>query len=279
MRLRVKKFSTNGFTLIEMLVVVAIIGILASVVTIAVSTISRKAIVARAQVFDTTLYHTFGSDSLAVWNFDDGYFAPTSTSALAIDDSEYHNDLTMANDPTVLWASSSDAYKGQSALVVKGGIVDAPASTTIPHFNLSDGSVSFWLNLKTPSGSGIFCNNGDITTFAQFCILDTGTTGKFIEADWDGGGIGKHVETDLNPKDYLGVWTHVAVSWDIPQGETTGTIHIYINGKDVASSSEYTAASDFASPYPVCIGGDCHEDNIIGSLDEMRVYSHSIQNS
>jgi hypothetical protein len=74
----------------------------------------------------------------------------------------------------------------------------------------------------------------------------------------------------------------VAVSWNIPDPmlpNPTGTIRIYVNGhedEDVTPTYAYDSAN-YIAPYSFCIGGDCGGDNIVGTIDEMRVYSQSLQ--
>jgi prepilin-type N-terminal cleavage/methylation domain-containing protein len=282
-------FTKNGFTIIELLIVVAIIGILSAIVMAALGSAKAKAATAASEVFEDSMYQMYGADAVAVLNFDDGP-GVSGDNRIALDSSGNHNDLTL--DPSAFssswpdpWASSSMAFRGASALSVNGSITPAPApaSGQLVGFDPKNGSISFWLNFTPTMGSGIFCNgNGDpydMIDYAQFCIFDIGTTGNFIEFDWNGGGYGKHLETDLDPQPFVGVWTHVAISWNIPAGDSSGTAEIFINGKEVASSSDYVAPTKISPPYSFCVGGDCHEDNIIGSIDEMRVYSHSLQSS
>ena len=245
-----KNAGQKGFSLIELLVAMAIIGILTTIVSVTFSSVRQKAVMAGAELFEASLYHNFGYQAVALWNFDEGMGKATR------DDSDNRSTIALANDPTVLWASTTDARQGNSAITLKGGTVDVPASTTLTTFDP---------------------HKGELDTYAQFCVLDTGTTGKFIELDWNGGGYGKQLQTDIDPHIYLGVWTHVAVSWNIPQGQDTGTVGIYINGHVVASSSEYVLPEHLGSaPYVFCVGGDCHGDNILGSIDTMRVYTEPI---
>jgi hypothetical protein len=39
----------------------------------------------------------------------------------------------------------------------------------------------------------------------------------------------------------------------------------------------FTSSDDFALPASFCIGGDCQTEDVNGTIDEMRVYSQSLQ--
>ena len=276
-----KMWFKKGFTLIELLVVIAIIGILSSIVIASLTRTRSSATKAAGQVFDGNLYQSYGADAVALWNFDEG------SGLSAVDTSGNRNTITMANDSSVVWAASSQAYKGKSAFTVNGGSVTIPASTTpLQTFNVSNGSVTFWIKIVKATGNGVFCSSTGTGVIYAFCILDAGATGKFMALDWDGGatdpsGAPREIGTNIDPNTVVGVWTQVAFSWSIPKGQTTGTIMEYINGKQVASSSSYGGSTfvsaDFQQPDTFCVGGDCYGDNMTATLDELHVYSQSLQ--
>ena len=270
----------KGFTLVELLVVIAIIGILASIVIASLSRTRTSATKAAGQIFDGNLYQSYGADATAIWNFDEG------SGLVAADTSGNRNTITL--DTSIAWASSTEAYKGKSALIVNGGGVDAPGKTPVMQtFNASNGSLTFWIKIRSAGGNGIFCNTTDSGSYYQFCVLDSGATGNFMALDWDGGAIDpdtgapREIGTSLTPSSVIGVWTQVAFTWNIPKGQTTGTITEYINGKEVAVSSSYGGANyistDFPGPYSFCVGSDCGGSDMNAELDELHVYSQSLQ--
>ncbi|MEA1929611.1 MAG: LamG-like jellyroll fold domain-containing protein [Patescibacteria group bacterium] len=65
------KKSGAGFTLIEILVVISIIGLLASIIMASLGTARDKANIAAGLEFEANLYHTEGINAALMWDFDD----------------------------------------------------------------------------------------------------------------------------------------------------------------------------------------------------------------
>jgi len=64
--------SSKAFTLIEILVVIAIIGLLASIVIVNVNNAREKARIAAGLQFSAEVYHALGAYAVGIWNFDEG---------------------------------------------------------------------------------------------------------------------------------------------------------------------------------------------------------------
>lgn len=145
-----RKYSKNitGFTVIELLVVVALISLLASIVLVSLRGQLEKAHFAKILQFSTSVNHLLGAYTVTEWKFNQ------SSGNEVKDSSRNGNDLDFLNIIGGGWVSSSLPFQ-DNALNFKDGdsarTTDGTTESSVL-FNLrgSDVTISAWIKLNEP---------------------------------------------------------------------------------------------------------------------------------
>jgi len=263
------KITTNqkAFTLVEILVVIAVIGLLSSIIFAITRGANEQGRIAKGLYFSQHLHNSLGSYAAGIWSFDEG------TGVTANDISGWGNNGTLVNAPTWRCASADLSYtpSGQGCSLEFDGAddyVDAGSGTNLTMTNAFTYEAWFKAN--------------DVTTYRVFLALGVGggvvntgdvrvSAGK-VNAYWHGsGGVygGKLGSTTLT----TGTWYHVVVV--VVSGQYPV---IYLNG--VSEGTTIGTAQTFAGTgWKAWIGKTLYADAakpFSGLIDEVRIYATAL---
>jgi len=136
--------SVSGFTLIELIVVVSIIGLLSSIVMTSLSDARERARMAANMQFDANIKHTIGDQMVGEWLFDE------ESGNIIYDTSSFGNNglINTSN------FSKETGIRGK-ALKLNGTVVNFP-QTDILKFNKNSFTATVWMKTDSRADMRIF---------------------------------------------------------------------------------------------------------------------------
>jgi prepilin-type N-terminal cleavage/methylation domain-containing protein len=267
MNLRKDRFRLSyphkAFTLVELLVVVAVLALLASIVFSNLSGAREQAKISNALSFQSNTHNLLGADLVGWWNFDEG------SGSVAKDSSGY------GNDGTIVGATRVDGVPGTGgkALGFNGSGNYVQILTNEFPIGRKERTVAAWI--KTSNGGG---SRGIILSYGS--DVDGGIF-NFEINHWQGGQgtFGVHFyNSAIWTKDKViedGNWYHLIVT--IPENARDNNALLYLNGEKMNTLSYNSDIEINTQDSNVQIAKRITGSQYFnGLIDDVRVYSRAI---
>lgn len=245
--------NRKAFTLIELLIVIAIIGLLAGIISVSLKVSRDKARVAAAKQFSSNIKHAIGSFLIGEWNFDDS----------TLNDSAGKNNAWYAGGGTPVFVNG--AVSGKAVSLDGTHLVRVDDSPSLKS-NSGALTVEFWMYIKgTPDT--VYVLNNEPTTNSFTCFRNGGTG---IYCLIYGSSTSRSAIFSYSNVFTLNQWFHIALTYD---GKSSSSAKMFINGKEYAPTWNLLQATGDAvgQIYGVYLGGDMATD-FNGIVDDLRIY-------
>lgn len=242
------------------MVVISIIGILSSIVLVALKNAREKARIAAALNFSSQVKNAVGIGNVGEWSFD-GNLNDTF--------SGFGNNGTWVGAGDPVYVDSADPSLGQ-AISFDGDhyIQISPSPSLVPPKDHAF-TAEAWIKMDAyaPSGGG---NMSAVICRSDHFSLEIRNTGTFTVRFWSAGSGDSAFFSSSQIK--LGKWYHIAASFIPPD-----TIKFYLDGVEVFSESGILFKGPFSPGfYPdLYIGKGCvgfWSYNFVGTIDNVRIY-------
>jgi len=255
--------KNKSFTLIELLVVIVIIGILAGVIIVSVSSSINKANFAKAQAFSNTVQNELLGDLVSEWTFD--------IASNPGEDTWGNNDGTVYGATYIPRSSDECVYGGCYSFNGTDDYIDCGASNLMGIS--TDFSVFSWVkissNVLDTTRIGAIVSNYPHSPHFALEVVELGR----LRFYWNAGQIDFTVTNkDLRDDN----WHFVGFVHDL----NNDIARLYIDGEVRASKSAAGTILNLA--WPVRVGGDFRATPgipFVGFIDGMRMYKGVLTSS
>lgn len=233
----------KGFTIVELLIVIVVIGILAAITIVAYNGIQDRARLTAGISFAAQMKKKHFLDMTGYWQLDEC----SGSEAKSQDASSAHGTIVGTGQ---VWSSDTPTGEGCSLQLSGSARITTPATLGASYY-----FKSAWVKFTSCSGNNNIISSPDsdgtdAPLYAPGCRVRAGHSGNYSRI--------------LSPNTLTtGKWYHIAVEYD------NGTFTLFEDGKEVISSSGHP------EPTPIVpglnIGAHRTGSNLVGYIDEVMV--------
>lgn len=256
-----KNERRKGFTLIEILVVLGIIGLIITIIFVSLKGTREKARIAKNFQFYQLVNHAIGAYMTGYWSFN------TIDGNKVIDLSGYNNHGTIQGNPQ----STSSLSVLDKALIFDGNdYVDVPDSVKFDNTNKL--TIEFWVypTLLDGNARGIVSKRVDFNNQQSYSLFFYTNNRLYVDIDSNNNRFYSNTVFDKNN------WYYVVLTYDGTLASSQ-RVKLYINSAlDKIASESSISIPDYNSNLYLGTLNAGYARALVGMIDEVKIYSEAL---